>query len=163
MSAKVLADVDDKSAADLLLKLLQPNPAKRIGSMDEVLRHAFFQKSTGGSGGDEAAAATAALVAMSTRLGNIEEQNSKILQMTEAIAQRTQTLTVQSDKLHLQLRQTERIMCRAAFEATEVLVPTCFVILSQKLKPPTADKDEKKEEGRKKDIGRRAEREGQEG
>ena len=104
---------EQRCAADLIRKLLDPSAAERVahfggadGAMMRVMEHPFFQ-------GRDLDAAT---------LEEIKQQTARILEIGEE--QRTE------------LARTREILLKGIFEATEVTTPTAFVVLREKLPPP---------------------------
>ena len=104
---------EQRCAADLIRKLLDPSAAERVahfggadGTMMRVMEHPFFQ-------GRDLDAAT---------LEEIKQQTARILEIGEE--QRTE------------LARTREILLKGIFEATEVTTPTAFVVLREKLPPP---------------------------
>jgi hypothetical protein len=53
----------------------------------------------------------------------------------EAILEKTDVVEFLCDKNMAKLRRTEKVLLRGMFDATEVHVPTCFIIVNQKLEP----------------------------
>jgi hypothetical protein len=106
----------------LLTKCLKVNPKERIFSMAEILEDPFFTGSTDAE-----------------KLLSQQSEMMKKLQRIDETTQRIEENTIQikdiSVGLRTQLKTTETVLLRGIFEATEVKIPTCFIILNQKLVP----------------------------
>jgi hypothetical protein len=63
----------------------------------------------------------------------IQEELEKQTKLLEAIEERTINIETISDRTFLQLCKTERVLLRSMFEATEVTLPTSFVIMPSKI------------------------------
>jgi serine/threonine protein kinase len=63
----------------------------------------------------------------------VETEQKKQTQLLEAIAKRTINIEAISDQTYIQLRKTERVLLRSMFEATEVTLPTSFVIMPSEI------------------------------
>jgi serine/threonine protein kinase len=123
---------------DLLEKLLQPEASKRPKSFKYVLNHPFF---TGENDGSDLA--SKAIIKRMEEMheenllahGKTQEELKKQTDLLEAINERTINIETISDQTYLQLRKTERVLLRSMFEATEVTLPTSFVIMPSKIEP----------------------------
>lgn len=126
----MIAEVADAGAASLLrLILLQPDPAARP-SMATVLKHAFFSEG-GNAIGEE----------ILNEMRSLRNKLTEIGECTRLIYERTQEIKNMSDQVFMQIRKTEKVLLKGMFEATEVTVPTCFVILNQKIEPELSHAD----------------------
>ena len=127
----ILRRVHDPIASDLLQNLLRKNPEDRPSSMEKVLEHSFFSMSVDGGLDTEMKEKLDAILAQ-------QQEHTKLLERidecTQKINQRTIKIERMTDKTFNQIRKTEEVLLRGIFEATEVKVPTCFIILNQKLK-----------------------------
>jgi serine/threonine protein kinase len=105
----------------LLAKCLKVNPKERIFSMDEIMDDPFFT----GSHTDV------------QQLLSQQSEMMKTLQRIDKTTQRIEEKTVQiediSVRLRTQLMKTETLLLRGIFEASEVKIPSCFIIVNQKL------------------------------
>jgi hypothetical protein len=63
----------------------------------------------------------------------VEKEQKRQMQLLEAIDKRTIKIEGISDQTYNQLRKTERVLLRSMFEATEVTLPTPFVILPSEI------------------------------
>lgn len=134
LDALITNEVKDAGAASLLrLILLQPDPALRP-SMTEILKHAFFSEG-GNAIGEE----------ILKEIRSLNTKLTEISEFTKLIYERTQEIKDMSDQVFLQIRKTEQVMLKGMFEATEVTVPSCFIILNQLIEPEP-DANELKEE-----------------
>ena len=118
------------TAKDLLRKVLHPDEAARP-SIAEMMKEPFFiEKPQGGAG-----VASLEIQTMLTKLDKMAEVQGKIYQNTVAL-KRLAAATQD------QLKQTQEVLLRAVFEATEVYVPTSCVVLDYKLngQPIRADR-----------------------
>lgn len=130
-------DSDDlKTAADLLGKLLEPDPKMRLshwpvrpgeGAMEVVLAHPFFHGQT--------------LDAQTLKEMNekLDRQNEKL----DRIEQNTRMLIDLNREHKNELRRTSEVLMKAIFEATEVMMPTTFIVLHNKLPVPSAEEKQK--------------------
>jgi hypothetical protein len=151
-------------AKDLLEKLLQPKAEDRPDDFGEVLDHPFFVGESSEqleeeiaklkSKLDDAKAASSSPHDVSEILNRLEKlqngqseikattervetEQKKQTKLLETIDKRTFTIEAISDKTYLQLRKTEQVLLRGMFEATEVTMPTSFLITPNKLEHPT--------------------------
>jgi hypothetical protein len=83
---------------------------------------------------------TTQLVAATT--ARVEKEQKRQTQLLETIKERTIRIEEISYQTYEQLRKTEQVLLRSMFEATEVTMPTSFVIMPSKIEPkgpsPTA-------------------------
>jgi serine/threonine protein kinase len=152
-------------AKDLLEKLLQPKPKDRPDDFGEVLDHPFFVGESSEQLEEEIANLKAKLddakAASSShdvseimnrleKLQNgqseikatterVETEQKKQTKLLETIDKRTFTIEAISDRTYLQLRKTEQVLLRGMFEATEVKIPTSFIIMPNKIVPSEGD------------------------
>jgi hypothetical protein len=134
-------------ANDLLGKLLQPKPKDRPNDCEEVLDHPFFVGESDGS--DHASAKIIEhLRLQDVRAEAMHEEQLKAHRLTHAAQERhekllkavdTRTTIIESisNQTMLQLFKTEQVLLRGMFEATEVMIPTSFLITPNKLEQPT--------------------------
>ena len=61
--------------------------------------------------------------------GKTQEELEKQTKLVEAINERTIKIKRVSDQTYFQLCKTERVLLRSMFEATEVTLPTSFIIM----------------------------------
>jgi serine/threonine protein kinase len=117
---------------DLLEKLLQPEASKRPTSFKRVLDHPFF---TGESDGSDKIMKRIEEIHQENMLAHAKTQDEQAKQtkMLEVIDNRTINIETISDRTFLQLCKTERVLLRSMFEATEVTLPTSFVIMPSKI------------------------------
>jgi hypothetical protein len=128
---------------DLLENLLRPEASKRPKTMYEVLNHPFF---TGDS--DASDDASKAIIDRMEKMHvenmlaqakiqeiteRVEAEQKKQTKLLKAINERTINIETISDQTYLQLRKTERVLLRSMFEATEVALPTSFIIMPSKI------------------------------
>jgi serine/threonine protein kinase len=119
----------DPVLADLLLKLLHPDPGKRLQSVCEVLLHPYFMLPINRHvNGD-------LIKEMNDRTKRIEEDGKKNLQLSLEIKKITTEVNRISIKTLSQIRRTERVLLRGQFEAADVTVPSSFVIVNTILQP----------------------------
>jgi len=157
------ATTDLKTAADLLLKLLEPNEKTRLANfyeqadspMKSVLKEPFFQV----QGLDEVK-----LAEMDAKLDKIERHTLKLIDMSEE--HRTELLLTRKvcpfcsmpppvlacatchmfpSRHTFTLPPTptvHKVLLKGIFEATEVLMPTTFIILDEELPPVLSAKEQ---------------------
>jgi serine/threonine protein kinase len=122
-------------AKELLEKLLQPKPDDRPDDFGEVLDHPFF---TGESDGSDLASKV-----IIERMEEMHQETMQAHQKTQvllnAIVERTINIETTSEKTLVQLCKTERVLLRGMFEATEVKIPTSFIIMPNKIEPSEGD------------------------
>jgi serine/threonine protein kinase len=137
---------------DLLEKLLQPEASKRPKTMDEVLGHPFFvgdeemtkklqiQLEEARANGCDQTVILKELrdlkkgqAEVQAATERVEIEQKKQTQLLEAIKECTIKIEGISDQTYNQLRKTERVLLRSMFEATEVTLPTSFVILPSEI------------------------------
>eukprot|EP00935_MAST-01C_sp_MAST-1C-sp1_P000186 g186.t1 len=134
---KVLLKVHNKRkqlhrplARDLLQQLLASEPNDRPESFEEVLGHPFFTGETDSKLTQE----------IHAKLDMLLENQERVEKMLKVIDGRQIEITEVSDRTYLQLRKTEQVLLRGMFVATEVTIPTSFIITPFRLEP----KEEKK-------------------
>ena len=106
----------------LLLQLLKVDPKERPASMEDVLNHAFFTNRV-----DEG---TQLLLA---KVDEVLASQRRVETMMDSIKTDTMQIKDVSAATLGQVIKTEEVLRKAIFDATEVHVPTCFVIVNQKL------------------------------
>jgi hypothetical protein len=74
---------------------------------------------------------------VATTTERVEKEQKRQTQLLEAIDERTIKIEGISDQTYIQLRKTEQVLLRGMFEATEVTMPTSFLITPNKLEQPT--------------------------
>ena len=121
---------------DLLENLLQPGANKRPKTMDDVLDHPFFTGKIDGS--DDASKAIIVRmqemhVESMLAHGKTHKEQKKQTKLIEAINERTIKIKLVSDQTYIQLCKTERVLLRSMFEATEVTLPTSFIIMPSEI------------------------------
>jgi len=124
-------------AADLLSRIFRVDPSQRPQSMSELLRHPFLSGSGSGSAG---------LADFQLKLDCIIENQSRQERLLECIDARTTVIDHCTQDTYARLIETEKVLLRGIFEASEVSTPTCFIILNQKLPIPPEEAEEKEEE-----------------
>lgn len=133
-------------ALDLLLKLLQPDPRQRI-TMKQAMEHPFFHDN---AGVDSTAATEAnkirAMIAdlkvqMRVQHGAQMEAINCIKRQADVIMRNTRIIAQLSNEMVAQISRTERVLLKGMFEVADVSVPSCFVILNQRLEPTHFDDD----------------------
>lgn len=129
------------AAAHLLKMILQPNPVKRPATMQEVLDHPYFQLGSvgSGSGGSSGGVDNSEIL---RKLEAMEEQQrlqmgsfKRIEAQQQAILSKTMEIQALATKTLVQVRTTEKVMLKAVIEATDVTVPSCFIVVNQLLEP----------------------------
>jgi len=153
LSESIFAHITDNPlAVDLLHKLLVVDPSQRL-TMKAAIHHPFFdaELSTGVAseksmkeGMNEMKMAIFKEVEdMKTSILAVQKNQEKELHMLSALKQQQDMLMEKTIKLQElqektfnQLRSTEKVLLRGMFEASEVTVPTCFIIVNQLLEPP---------------------------
>jgi serine/threonine protein kinase len=129
---------DDRYLAkDLLMKLLEPNPTSRLQSFTEVLEHAFF---AGSIRTDQEGLETIKAVLKTVK--EQEEVQKRQQELLLVIESKVINIKNISDATYTKLRKTEQVLLHAMFEATEVTVPTSFLITAVLLKPAGAKEDD---------------------
>ncbi|KAF0718939.1 Aste57867_1373 [Aphanomyces stellatus] len=114
LTTRIRNKISNGQARDLLEKLLVVDPDDRI-AMDNVLTHSYF---------------------------NVE--STDLLQKIDAIGVKLDYM-IDLSKQHLKhLVSTKQDLMRGVFEATEVTIPTSFVILNTDLTKPLVETGEKK-------------------
>lgn len=124
----------DPVLADLLLKLLHPDPGKRLQSVGKVLLHPYFMLPKDRQGDGDL------IKEMNDRTKRIEEDGKKNLQLSLEIKKITTEVNQISIKTLSQIRRTERVLLRGQFEAADVTVPSSFVIVNTRLQPSNPSK-----------------------
>ena len=123
-----LDDVKDELASQLLERILQEDHMKRPRNMAEVLDHGFFKhKLTAGISNDEL------LHKLDKRFDEQEVHFNDIKSSQDEILLNTHKIVELNFKLLTKVEQSTSTILKGVFEATEVLTPTCFVILPYKL------------------------------
>jgi len=110
---------------DLLGKLLDPSPTTRVqnfkGSMRLVLEHPYFQSAT---------------MDQETLKGmrkEFREDFEELRQGNKRIEKELKALKSMTHENLSEIRLTRSVLLKGIFEATEVMVPTTFIILPKKL------------------------------
>ena len=131
-----------ETAKDLLRLILKTDSFDRPKSMDKILRHPFFLVSSSNIRNEFEPDIKKQLDLIIANQGiqtkllrSIDEQ------LVAAINKRTIEISNMADRTINQILKTERVLLRGMFESTEVKVPTCFIILNQRL--PTANERSK--------------------
>jgi serine/threonine protein kinase len=120
----------DPVLTDLLLKLLHPDPANRLKSVDEVLSHPYFILPKDRLGDVDI------IKEINDRMKRIEANGDKNLKLSLEIKQVTTEVHHVAIKTLNQIRRTEQVLLRGLFEAVDVTVPSSFVIVNIRLQPP---------------------------
>eukprot|EP01035_Chromulina_nebulosa_P019379 gene19379-25247_t len=125
-----------EAAKDLMKKLLRINPTNRIESVSKVLEHPYF---TGKSD----------ITSDLRKISEMQQQlNNKVDDIKEIVVEiKSITLDIQSSVIDVtkivqldtevsldiikQLHLTQETLLRGIFEATEVTIPTCFIIVPE--------------------------------
>jgi hypothetical protein len=139
--------VADPLARDLLSKLLSKDPDERhrfFPTMGKVLEHGFFQVNSTAASSEDLGKK------MDELKGEIMEQfkqQEKMLGAQKACLMRIEDNTIvlkaAGQETQRMISQSSSVLCKAIFEATEVLFPACFVMLPYKLPDPDfSDGDE---------------------
>jgi serine/threonine protein kinase len=94
---------------------------------------------------------------VATTTERVEKEQRRQTQLLEAIDKRTIKIEGISDQTYNQLRKTERVLLRSMFEATEVTLPTSFVIMPSEIEaegpPPTGPLIQLAEDGSGVELG----------
>ncbi len=120
---------DQTTAFDLIVKLLDPDPAARKAhfaagrEMASVCEHLFF--SAAGSHDARLDELLAGQKRADAKLAELKKQNDLILEL--------------SMQHRDELRQSHDVLIKAIFDATEVSTPTAFFVLKEKLPPAGAE------------------------
>eukprot|EP00966_Prymnesium_polylepis_P324984 7380982-Prymnesium_polylepis.1 len=118
-----LEKVRDPAAQDMISKLLQREPEARL-SMMEALEHPFLNPR--GTGADKKLEEI-----LATQRAMQAEQQKHTMMLTAI-----QDLSIECKR---ELRHTREVLLKGIFEATEVQMPTSFVVLLEELPaPPSA-------------------------
>ena len=132
------ATTDLKTAADLLLKLLEPDEHKRLANfyeladspMKSVLEEPFFRVQ--GLDVVELAAMTSRLDAkLDLTLGCVQDMDTKL-----------DKLINMNEEHRTELQLTRKTLMKSIFEATEVKTPTTFIILDKVLPPELSEEEQ---------------------
>lgn len=122
--------VTNARAKDLLMKLLKVNPSDRPRTMKEVLQHPFFASNETESSTSITSKQNKEILAA---LRAIDERTKRIETRTKNIEKSTLELKDLSVGLSHQMLQTQKVLLKGIFEATEVKSPSCFVIVPKQL------------------------------
>jgi hypothetical protein len=114
-----LKEAQERGETAETLRTLKEEIAKNSGVLLEVKR------------GQAEIQSTTQRVATTTE--RMEKEQKRQTQLLEAIDERTIKIEGISDQTFLQLCKTERVLLRSMFEATEVTLPTSFVILPSEI------------------------------
>ena len=120
----------DPVLADLLLKLLEPDSTKRLQSMVEVLLHPYFLHP------QERGDGNLMIKEMNDRTKRMEQVGKETLMSIEKVTVNVERFAFAT---LAQIQKTEQVLLRGMFEAADVIVPSSFVIVNQKLQPDTPD------------------------
>ncbi|KAK1747165.1 serine/threonine-protein kinase [Skeletonema marinoi] len=125
---EVLSDrfnkIHDVPARDLVMQLLQRDPAKRPTVASLLDKHPFFHPEL--SAGTE------------DQFREMKEYLQNLTNQVEIIHRNVLVIKELSHKSQSELLRTRRVLLKGIFEATEVRTPTTFIILNNKL-PLAAD------------------------
>lgn len=127
---QITSTVHDSLAADFLRSILQPNPQERPHSLTEILRHPYFSKEEALKGSDLPCAESEKIGATSKLAVQILQERTRRISLISA---RTFEVEDLSDAMLLQWRRSERILLKNELKANDIAIPTCFVIVNQKL------------------------------
>lgn len=114
-------------AADLLSQIFKVDPKQRLQSMEEVLKHPFLSGIGSGAIG---------MADFELKLDRILENQNRQQRLLDDIDSKTTVIEYCTQETYVQLQKTEQVLLRGIFEASECVIPTCFVILNQRLSPP---------------------------
>lgn len=123
LSNAILHTITDDLAADLLQRILRRNPANRCDIV-QILAHPFFTDPTATKKGGRAI------------LKSIRKQRDQLLKFdrqVDSIFHSTETVVDLSDEAFLQIKKSDVVLMRSVFDAAELLVPTCFIIVNNKI------------------------------
>eukprot|EP00555_Chaetoceros_dichaeta_P001186 CAMPEP_0198277932 /NCGR_PEP_ID=MMETSP1447-20131203/66113_1 /TAXON_ID=420782 /ORGANISM="Chaetoceros dichaeta, Strain CCMP1751" /LENGTH=592 /DNA_ID=CAMNT_0043972991 /DNA_START=56 /DNA_END=1834 /DNA_ORIENTATION=+ len=116
--------VSDLIARDLLDKLLQPEPENRI-SAKKAIEHPYFKRDKGIDTNDT----TQALQNIQKELKEVKEGMKQVKDINALILENTVNLIDTNIRTTQILEHSTSTICQAVFDATEVMTPTCFVIV----------------------------------
>jgi len=123
---EVLNKIEDEAARDLVWKLLKPKPEERPTVASLLEKHPFLNPKMSGQFHE-----------MKEYLQNLTNQveilNANILEVKKLSIESKEELFHTRHVLH----RTRHVLLKGFFEATEVITPTAFIILNNKL-PPAA-------------------------
>jgi hypothetical protein len=118
---------NDPAANDLLSQLLSPDPTKRSeNSLQQLLdEHSFFNFKPGDT-------------KMQEKLDAIQEGISKVQKKQTTLLLALKDLSLENKS---ELRRTREVLMKGIFEATEVHMPTTFIVLNKKLPDPPSEEE----------------------
>jgi hypothetical protein len=140
-----LRDVVDPAARDLLSQLLRRDPKQRLRTMADVLEHPFFTLDTDASSEELKQKMANILKGVERSNRMLDEQKAainRIAEATEKIHANTIELKILNIRLMDKFDMSTAVILKAAFEANEVSMPACFIILPYELVDPKNVKEE---------------------
>ncbi len=144
---RLIKDVVDPNARDLLCTLLSRNPSCR-GSFAATCIHPFFDVNRG-SGGDmtfyfdkfEESFNDSLLDSVTSSVrSSLHESTSTIFSKLKDIESAQELILSRTEKIQKELGASSKRLINAIFDASEIETPTCFVILPQELVKENKDK-----------------------
>ena len=144
LQKKIDANVLDPIAADLIMELLQPNPDSRPQSMKQVLEHVYFsslddgaRKSVNGQKMEEIFSAHALRTHEDSNnfndvLSPIKDNKSR-RSITPIKEINGPIYELNSRSISSEVKRSHNILRRFLFDSGDTYIPTCFIIVNQKL------------------------------
>ena len=146
LQKKIDANILDPIAADLIMQLLQPNPECRPSSMKQVLEHVYFsalddgvRKSVNGQKMEEIFTAHAMRTHEDGNSFNVNDTQSpmsreKVRRVSTPIKEISGPVyEISSRSVFSEVKRSHQILRRFLFGSSDTYIPTCFIIVNQKL------------------------------
>lgn len=153
LQKKIDANVLDPIAGDLIMELLQPNPDDRPQSMKQVLEHVYFsalddgaRKSVNGQKMEEIF--TAHALRTHENSNNFGDLQSPMKEKGKRASTPIKEINgpiheISSRSINSEVKRSHNILRRFLFESGDTYIPTCFIIVNQKLSS-SVDNDQEK-------------------
>jgi hypothetical protein len=140
--------IDDDAARDLVQQLLQYEPKKRPTVASLLEKHPFFRPERIKQGDEEMKGYVREMKDRIENLENALQKEAKQRQDDRALLERIDANIVvikkMGDESMFELRRTCHVLLKGIFEATEVSIPTTFIVVNDKLPPKPSEEDVKK-------------------
>ncbi|OQR90981.1 hypothetical protein ACHHYP_05097 [Achlya hypogyna] len=130
IARRIAAKVVDANARDLIGHLLQVDPTKRL-PLDQVLLHAYFKKDSNSAAGG--VAESAPTVTMEDLVAKIDMSFNNIMTRVDLVATTvTDEIQKSTAAILAELHLSTTAIAQAVYDASEVKVPTSFILLPVK-------------------------------